>query len=142
VYQSDEDCHVSHATIYRSLYIQARGALKKELLEHLRRSRNMRRSRHYTQKADNLGRIVDTVSISERPAAVEDRALRGHWEGDLLFGSHNSQTAPLVERQTRYVLLVKVAGKDTASVIGALISNARKLPHETLNYGNTRAAIS
>ncbi|UVW29557.1 IS30 family transposase [Massilia sp. H6] len=130
VYPSDEDCQVSHETIYRSLYIQARGALKKELLEHLRRSRNMRRSRHHTQKTDNHGRIVDTVSISERPAAVEDRALPGHWEGDLLFGSHNSQIATLVERQTRYVMLVKVAGKDTASVIDALISNARKLPQE------------
>lgn len=130
VYPSDEDYQVSHETIYRSLYIQARGALKKELLEHLRRSRNMRRSRHHTQKTDNHGRIVDTVSISDRPAAVEDRALPGHWEGDLLFGSHNSQIATLVERQTRYVMLVKVAGKDTASVIDALISNARKLPQE------------
>jgi IS30 family transposase len=116
-YPSGEGHHVSHETIYRSLYIQARGALKKELLEHLRRSRSMRRSRHHTQKTDNHGRIVDTVSISERPAAVEDRALPGHWEGDLLFGSHNSQIATLVERQTRYVMLVKVAGKDTASVI-------------------------
>ena len=129
-YPSDEDCQVSHETIYRSLYIQARGALKKELLKHLRRRRNMRRSRHHTQKTDNHGRIVDTVSISERPAAVEDRALPGHWEGDLLFGSHNSQIATLVERQTRYVMLVKVAGKDTESVIDALIMNARKLPQE------------
>jgi IS30 family transposase len=129
-YASDEGYHVSHETIYRSLYIQARGALKKELLEHLRRTRNMRRSRHHTQKTDNHGRIIDTVSISERPATVEDRAVPGHWEGDLLFGSHNSQIATLVERQTRYVMLVKVAGKDTETVIDALISNARKLPQE------------
>jgi IS30 family transposase len=129
-YVSDEGYHVSHETIYRSLYIQARGALKKELLEHLRRTRNMRRSRHHTQKTDNHGRIIDTVSISERPATVEDRAVPGHWEGDLLFGSHNSQIATLVERQTRYVMLVKVAGKDTETVIDALISNARKLPQE------------
>jgi IS30 family transposase len=129
-YSSDEGYHVSHETIYRSLYIQARGALKKELLEHLRRTRNMRRSRHHTQKTDNHGRIIDTVSISERPATVEDRAVPGHWEGDLLFGSHNSQIATLVERQTRYVMLVKVAGKDTETVIDALISNARKLPQE------------
>jgi IS30 family transposase len=129
-YVSDEGYHVSHETIYRSLYIQARGALKKELLEHLRRSRSMRRSRHHTQKTDSHGRIVDTVSISERPAAVEDRAVPGHWEGDLLFGSHNSQIATLVERQTRYVMLLKVAGKDTETVIDALISNARKLPQE------------
>jgi IS30 family transposase len=129
-YASDEDFHVSHETIYRSLYIQARGALKKELLEHLRRTRSMRRSRHHTQKTDDHGRITDTVSISERPAVVEDRAVPGHWEGDLLFGSHNSQIATLVERQTRYVMLVKVLGKDTESVVNALIANARKLPQE------------
>ncbi len=102
-----EEYRVSHETIYRSLYIQARGALKKELLEHLRRSRAMRRSRHHTQKTDNHGRITDAVSISERPATADDRAIPGHWEGDLLFGSHNSQIATLVERQTRYVMLVK-----------------------------------
>jgi IS30 family transposase len=90
----------------------------------------MRRSRHHTQKQDNHGRIRDTVSISERPASVEDRAVPGHWEGDLLFGSKNSQIATLVERNTRYVMLVKVAGKDTETVINALIKNARKLPHE------------
>jgi IS30 family transposase len=129
-YAGIKDYQVSHETIYRSLYIQARGALKKELLEHLRRSRNMRRSRHYTQKTDDHGRIVETVSISERPATVEDRAIPGHWEGDLVFGSHNSQIATLVERQTRYVMLVKVAGKDTETVINALIANARKLPQE------------
>jgi IS30 family transposase len=121
---------VSHDTIYRSLYIQARGALKKELLEHLRRTRAMRRSRHHTQKTDDHGRISETVSISERPATAEDRAVPGHWEGDLLFGSHNSQIATLVERQTRYVMLVRVGGKDTESVINALIMNARKLPQE------------
>ncbi|MCU6499573.1 IS30 family transposase [Rugamonas sp. A1-17] len=125
-----EEYHVSHETIYRSLYIQARGALKKELLEHLRRSRAMRRSRHHTQKTDNHGRIKDAVSISERPATAEDRAVPGHWEGDLLFGSHNSQIATLVERQTRYVMLVKVTGKDTETVVNALIENARRLPHE------------
>lgn len=129
-YTGDEDFHVSHETIYRSLYIQARGALKKELLEHLRRSRNMRRSRHHTQKTDDHGRINGTVSISERPATAEDRAVPGHWEGDLLFGSHNSQIATLVERRTRYVMLVKTAGKDTASVVDALIMNARKMPQE------------
>jgi IS30 family transposase len=125
-----EEYQVSHETIYRSLYIQARGALKKELLEHLRRTRAMRRSRHHTQKTENHGRIVDAVSISERPATVEDRAVPGHWEGDLLCGSHNSQIATLVERQTRYVMLVKIAGKDTETVINALIENARKLPQE------------
>jgi IS30 family transposase len=129
-YPDDEDYQVSHETIYRSLYIQARGALKKELQAHLRRTRAMRRSRHHTQKTDNHGRIIDAVSISERPATVEDRAVPGHWEGDLLFGSHNSQIATLVERQTRYVMLVKSSGKDTETVINALIKNARKLPQE------------
>ena len=129
-YPDDKDYQVSHETIYRSLFIQARGALKKELLAHLRRTRAMRRSRHFTQKAGNHGRIVDAVSISERPATVEDRAVPGHWEGDLVFGSHNSQIATLVERQTRYVMLVKVAGKDTETVINALIKHAGKLPQE------------
>ena len=129
-YPGSEVYHVSHETIYRSLYIQARGALKKELLEHLRRTRSMRRSRHHTQKTDNHGRIVDAVSISERPASVEDRAVPGHWEGDLLFGSHNSQIATLVERQTRYVMLVQVAGKDTKTVVDALIESALNLPRE------------
>ena len=126
----DESCHVSHETIYRSLFIQARGALKKELLQHLRRTRGMRRSRHYTQKTETHGQIIDAVSISQRPATVEDRAVPGHWEGDLLFGSRNSQIATLVERQTRYVMLVKVDGKDTQTVVNALIKSARKLPQE------------
>jgi len=129
-YPGNENYQVSHETIYRSLFIQARGALKKELLEHLRRTRVMRRSRHHTQKTGNHGRITDTVSISERPATVEDRAVPGHWEGDLLFGSRNSQIATLVERHTRYVMLVKVASKDTQTVINALIKNARQLPQE------------
>ena len=129
-YPCDESLHVSHETIYRSLFIQARGALKKELLQHLRRTRGMRRSRHHTQKTDIHGQIVDAVSIRERPASAEDRAVPGHWEGDLLFGSHNSQIATLVERQTRYVMLVKVTSKDTQTVVDALIKNARKLPQE------------
>jgi IS30 family transposase len=129
-YPDDEDYQVSHETIYRSLYIQARGALKKELLAHLRRTRVMRRSRHHTQKTGDHGRIIDAVSISERPAMVEDRAVPGHWEGDLLIGSHNTQIATLVERQTRYVMLVKVTAKNTETVINALIKNARRLPQE------------
>lgn len=129
-YSKNEDHQVSHETIYRSLYIQALGALKKELLEHLRRTLIMRRSRHHTQKTENHGRITDTVSISERPATVEDRAVPGHWEGDLMFGDRNSQIATLVERHTRYVMLVKLASKDTETVINALIKNARQLPQE------------
>jgi transposase, IS30 family len=129
-YPDDTSRQVSPETIYRSLFIQARGALKKELVEHLRRSRVMRRSRHHTQKTDQHGRITDTVSISERPASVADRAVPGHWEGDLLFGSKNSQIATLVERHTRYAMLVKVSGKDTETVINALIKHAHKLPEE------------
>jgi IS30 family transposase len=126
----NEELHVSHETIYKTLFIQTRGALKKELTEHLRRARVMRRSRHHSQKTDNHGKISDAVSISDRPAAVEDRAVPGHWEGDLLFGSGNSQIATLVERHTRYVMLVKIARKDTQTVIDALIKHAGKLPQE------------
>jgi IS30 family transposase len=129
-YPDDTSHQVSHETIYRTLYIQSRGALKQELLAHLRRTRAMRRSRHHTQKTGNHGRITEAVSISERPASVEDRAVPGHWEGDLLFGDRNSQIATLVERQTRYVMLVKVAGKATQTVIDALIRNARRLPKQ------------
>jgi IS30 family transposase len=129
-YPDDENNQVSHETIYRSLFIQARGALKKELLQHLRRTRAMRRSRHHTQKTDDHGRIRDTVSISGRPATVEDRAVPGHWEGDLLCGTNSSQIATLVERHTRYVMLVKVASKDSETVTNALIKNSRKLPQE------------
>ncbi|SPK70420.1 transposase [Cupriavidus taiwanensis] len=129
-YAVNKDYQVSHETIYRSLYVQARGALKKELLEHLRRCRVMRHSRLYSAKTDERGRICDTVSISERPATVEDRAIPGHWEGDLLFGSDNSQIVTLVERQTRFVMLVKVASKDTETVVNALIKHAGKLPQE------------
>ena len=126
----DLSMQVSHETIYKTLFIQARGALKKELIHHLRRSRAMRRSRHHTQKTADHGRIVDTVSIRERPPEVEDRAVPGHWEGDLLFGSNNSQIATLVERQTRYVMLVRVPSQDTKTVIRALIKQAHKLPRE------------
>lgn len=128
---SDDECYqVSHETIYKTLFIQARGALKKELLQHLRRTRMMRRSRHHTQKTEDHGRITDTVSIRERPASVEDRAVPGHWEGDLIFGGRNSQIATLVERHTRYVMLVKVDSKDSETVIDALIKHAHKLPQE------------
>ena len=126
----DEAFQVSHETIYRTLFIQARGALKKELMAHLRRTRGTRRSRHHTQKTSIHGQITDAVSIAERPPAVEDRALPGHWEGDLLFGSKNSQIATLVERQSRYVMLAKVGKKDTETVVNALIKHAHKLPDE------------
>jgi IS30 family transposase len=129
-YPCDGNFNVSHETIYRTLFIQARGALKKELLEHLRRTRGMRRSRHHTQKTDDHGHIPDMVCISERPAAVEDRAVPGHWEGDLLCETGQTQIATLVERQSRYVMLVKTPSRDTQTVINALIKTARKLPQE------------
>jgi len=129
-YSDDENYQVSHETIYRSLFIQARGVLKKELLHYLRRTRAMRRSRHHTQKSDDRRRIRDAVSISERPATAEDRAVPGHWEGDLLCGDRSSQIATLVERQTRYVMLVKVASKDAETFANTLIKSARKLPQE------------
>jgi IS30 family transposase len=130
MYPDDENDQVSHETIYRSLFVQARGALKKELLQYLRSKRAMRRSKHKSLKDEGLGKITDTVSIRERPASVEDRAVPGHWEGDLVFGSRNSQIATLVERHTRYVMLAKVNSKDTETVINALIEQARKLPGE------------
>ncbi len=129
-YLGDENYQVSHETIYRSLFIQARGALKKELLQHLRQTRAMRRSRHHTQKTDDHGRISNAISISERPPSVEDRAVPGHWEGDLIFGTNNSQIATLVERHTRYVMLATVNSKDTETVINALIKHSHKLPRE------------
>jgi len=129
-YPDNENCQVSQETIYKTLFIQARGALKKELIQYLRKPRAMRRSRHHTQKTKDHGRITNTVSIRERPAEVEDRAVPGHWEGDLLCGSNNSQIATLVERQTRLVMLVRVPSKDTNTVVDALIKQAHKLPRE------------
>jgi IS30 family transposase len=126
----DEHRRVSHETIYRSLFIQTRGVLKKELLAHLRATRAIRRSRHASLKCDGLGQIKDAISIRERPAAVEDRAIPGHWEGDLIAGSRNSYVATLVERRSRYVLLAKVANKDTASVVAALVRQVQHLPRE------------
>jgi IS30 family transposase len=126
----DEDKRVSHETIYRSLFIQTRGVLKKELLAHLRATRSIRRSRHATLKRSGLGKFNDAVSIRDRPAEVEDRAVPGHWEGDLIAGSGNSFIATLVERHSRYVMLAKVGNKDSHSVIQALIKQSRKLPKE------------
>ena len=126
----DENNHVSHETIYRSLFVQARGVLKKELQQYLRSQRAIRRSKHASLKRDGLGQITNAVSICERPASVEDRAVPGHWEGDLIAGSNNSYIATLVERHTRYVMLAKVKNKDTESVVTALIKQSKKLPDE------------
>lgn len=129
-YPNDEKKQVSHETIYKTLYIQARGALKKELQSYLRTQRIMRRSKHHSIKNEGLGKITNAVSISERPASIEDRAVPGHWEGDLIGGTNNSYIATLVERHTRYVMLAKIKQKDSKHVIDALIKQARKLPKE------------
>ncbi len=129
-YPGDDWNQVSHETIYRSLFIQARGALKKELQQYLRSKRNIRRSRTSTLKDDGLGGIPGAVSIRERPAEIEDRAVPGHWEGDLIEGSNKTCVATLVERHTRYVMLAKIDKKDAETVIEALIKQARKLPTE------------
>ena len=129
-YPRDEQYHVSHETIYQSLFIQARGALKKELTAHLRSQRTIRRSKHSKSKGVGQGEIKDIVSIRERPASVEDRAVPGHWEGDLIAGSKNTHIATLVERKTRYVMLAKVNSRDTKTVVKALIKQSKKLPKE------------
>ena len=130
VYPNTEAWRVSHETIYRSLYVQARGVLKQELMAHLRSQRIMRRSRHATKKRGSSGTIVGAVSIRERPASVEDRAVPGHWEGDLLWGSNQSFIVTLVERHSRYVMLARIRSRDTHTVVSALIRQARKLPDE------------
>jgi IS30 family transposase len=126
-FPKDETLHVSHETIYRSLFVQARGVLKRELLKHLRSHRVMRRAKNATTKGPR-GQIIDGVSIRERPASVEDRAVPGHWEGDLIAGSKNTHIATLVERQSRFTLLVKVDGKDSQTVVSALSRQVKKLP--------------
>ena len=129
-YPDDESLRVSHETIYRSLFIQARGALKKELIQHLRSKRRIRRSQHSSAHGHSQGKIVDAISIRERPAEVEDRAIPGHWEGDLLRGAANTHVVTLVERKSRFCVLVKVPGKDTATVVAALIQHVGQLPAE------------
>ena len=121
---------MSHETIYRSLFVQARGVLKKELQQHLRSQRAIRRSKHASLRGDGRGQVKDAISISQRPASVEDRAVSGHWEGDLIEGSKRGYIATLVERHSRYFMLVKVKNKDTESVVSALIKQSKKLPNE------------
>ena len=127
-YPKNESMRVSHETIYRSLFIQARGVLKKELIQHLRSKRLIRRSKHSRADGQSRGQIVDAISIRERPAEIEDRAIPGHWEGDLLSGTKNSHIATLVERHSRFTMLVKVLSKDTTTVVAALSRHVRKLP--------------
>jgi IS30 family transposase len=127
-FDDDEHMTISHETIYRSLFIQARGVLKKELQAHLRSRRRMRRSKNASTAGQQRGQIVDAVSIRDRPAAIEDRAVPGHWEGDLISGARNSHIATLVERHSRFTLLVKVKSKETTAVVPALSKQVAKLP--------------
>jgi IS30 family transposase len=127
-YLDDRAMRVSHETIYKSLFIQARGVLKKELVSRLRSKRLMRRGKRSTTRGQPRGQIIDAISIRERPAEIEDRAIPGHWEGDLLSGARNTHIATLVERRSRFVLLVRVEGKDTDSVVSALVRQVRHLP--------------
>ena len=127
-FPADAHLQVSHETIYRTLFVQARGALKKELIGHLRAVRRMRRPNKAVHSNGRRGRLVDAVSIRERPAEAEDRAVPGHWEGDLLCGGSNTYIATLVERHTRFLMLIKVPGKDSQSVVQALSKHVRKLP--------------
>jgi transposase, IS30 family len=127
-YRDDETMRVSHETIYRSLFIQARGALKKQLISHLRSRRKMRKAQSALARGCRRGQIIDAVSIRQRPAEASDRAIPGHWEGDLLCGGKKTQIATLVERRSRFVILVKLPGKDTTRVVNALSAQARKLP--------------
>lgn len=122
------EMQLSHETIYRSLFVQARGVLKKELLAHLRSRRVMRRGKMATTAGQTRGQIIGAVSIRERRAEIEDRAVPGHWEGDLLSGARNSHIATLVERRSRFVMLVRVGGKDSESVVDALVRQVRRLP--------------
>ena len=125
-----EAMQVSHETIYKSLYVQARGALKKELQQYLRSKRQLRGSRHVVKSEDRRGKIIDAISISERPACIEDHAVPGHWEGDLICGPNHSFIATLVERHSRYVMLAKLSDRKTETVVNALIKHSRKLPDE------------
>ncbi len=127
-YLDDAPMRVSHETIYKCLFVQARGVLRRELISHLRTRRLMRRGKSSTTRGQPRGRIIDAISIRERPAEVEDRAIPGHWEGDLLTGGKNSHIATLVERQSRFVILVKVPAKDTNSVVDALVRQVKQLP--------------
>ena len=127
-YSDEETLQVSHETIYKSLFIQSRGVLKKELQKHLRTKRVFRQSKKYNTRGQPRGQIIDGVSIMQRPPEVEDRAVPGHWEGDLIAGSSNTHIATLVERSSRFTMLIKVDGKDTKTVISALSKQVKTLP--------------
>jgi IS30 family transposase len=127
-YPNDITMHISHESIYKTLYIQSRGHLKKELLKHLRTQRVMRQSKQFNTKGNARGGIIDAVSIHDRPKDIDDRTIPGHWEGDLICGSNKSYVATLVERTSRFTLLVKLNGNDTASVVNAITNKIIELP--------------
>jgi IS30 family transposase len=134
-FPGDQTMRVSHETIYRTLFIQTRGALKRELTAHLRRQRSLRRPKDAKRRSNHgQGQIIDAVSIRERPAEAKDRAIPGHWEGDLITGAANSYLATLVERHSRYVMLVPVEGKDTRSVTRALSKHIQLLPRNSYEH--------
>lgn len=128
-YPDNEAMHISHETIYRALYIQSRGALKRELTRHLRRGRSRRYARSQSSKAQGQGKLTGMVMISERPPEVDSRAVPGHWEGDLVMGGRTSAIATLVERQTRYCQLVALPeGNGAVEVCEALKQSIATLP--------------
>jgi IS30 family transposase len=129
-YPQDETMRVSAETIYKTLFVQSRGALKKELVGQLRRRKSIRRSKQATSAGNLRCPIPDLVSISQRPAEADDRAVPGHWEGDLLEGSRGTQIATLVERHSRFVMLIKTDKKDTNTVVTALSEHVQRLPTE------------
>lgn len=120
--------HISHESIYKTLYIQSRGHLKKELLKHLRTQRVMRQSKQFNTKGNARGGIIDAVSIHDRPKDIDERTIPGHWEGDLICGSNKSYVATLVERTSRFTLLIKLNGNDTTSVVSAITNKIVELP--------------
>lgn len=129
-YLTDTTMHISHESIYKTLYVQSRGHLKKELLKHLRTQRVMRQSKHFNTKGNARGGIIDAVSIHDSPKDIEDRTIPGHWEGDLICGSNKSYIATLVERASRFTLLVKLNGNDTATVVNAITNKIIELPNQ------------
>jgi IS30 family transposase len=137
--------HISHETIYKTLFIQARGALKKELLRQLRTQRVMRQSKYFNTKGNSRGGIIDAVSIHDRPPEMNDRMIPGHWEGDLICGTQKSYLATLVERSSRYTLLVKLSGNDTHTVVGAISQNSHRASSSTekiINLGSRDGIIA
>jgi IS30 family transposase len=127
-FPDDRACQVSHETIYKSLFVQTRGVLKKVLLRHLRRGRMVRRNKRSLGRGPRWYGIPGAVSIHHRPTEVDDRTTAGHWEGDLITGCRDSHVATLVERHSRFVVLAQIKNKHTDTVVNAIIRQLRHLP--------------